>query len=192
MDARRGVSDDERLRVLVVRRRGLPVAIALTALVLSGAAIAAVATSSSGSHSAAPPVQVVQRSDATVPTTTVPAVTPTTAAPAPVPASASPVTTAPAQSQRSTTPAVEAPAAAPVVTTPTTVVTVTVPDVVGMGYTPMETALANVGLLSATEGLPCTTPTVTSQSPAAGTQVAPGSSVSIYWDLSCGGTLPTS
>lgn len=167
-----------------------PLVVGLGSLVAAGiiGGSAALALSPSG-HTAAPRVAVVQRSDATAPTTTTtpatvaPAVTPTTVAPTPqTSAQASvPAAAAPSVAPLPTTPAPAAPAPLQPATTPTTTATVTVPNVVGMGYTDATNAVDSAGLQTGWAGLPPCAGAVTAatESPSGGSQVAPGSTVAL-------------
>lgn len=156
----------------------LGLGVVLGVAVIGGGIGAVIATG--GSHGAPAPVRLVQRASTASPTTTTTAPTATTTAPAP----ATTTTTAPAAtggtgggSVGSTGPSQPASGTTATTTTTTTAPTVTVPNVVGDTVTAAEAALTALGLVPIKQTQPGCTAGVVGMTTAAGTSVAPGSTV---------------
>lgn|ERR1700676_1494279 len=154
-----------------------PLVVGLGSLVAAsaiGGLIAVGLTSSTTSAPHTPKVAVIQRSDATTPTTLPdPAPTSTTAPQTSPQGSPAAPETAPL-APPSSTPVTTAPVA-PQAVTPTTVGTVTVPNVIGMTEAAAEAAITGVGLTPDTTGTSCQSQSiVTRETPPPGDTAASG------------------
>ena len=167
-------------RTLTAGLVGIKGAVLVAGVLTVGMVGGVIATAGNASH----PTAIVQRSDATTPTTAPASAPPTTTAPVQAPV-ASPVPSGGSSAPTAAAAVPVAPPVTPPATTPTTVATVTVPNVVGDSYTAAIDSLDSAGLPYSVEGLPCSAPSVAAESPPAGTQVAPGTSIYVSWVLSC-------
>lgn len=154
---------------------------ALALVVMAGGAFGGFVATSGGNQR--PTVQLAQGASTTSPTTTAPS---TTASPTTVPAA--PTTTAPAAPAASADTASAAPApatsstatTAPASTT-TTTAPVTVPNVVGEQELAAESQLRTLGLVpfESCQNETTTAPDIYTESPSGGSQVAPGSTITL-------------